>query len=48
MTVEEKVRLTIGSLFVENIALNSKIEGLVDENAKLKGEIEALKKDRQE
>jgi uncharacterized protein Yka (UPF0111/DUF47 family) len=29
LTVEEKVRLTIGSLVVENIALNSKVEELM-------------------
>lgn len=44
MTVEEKIRLTLGSLVVENIALNSKVEELNGEASKLKAEIETLKK----
>lgn len=47
MTVEEKIRLTLGSLVVENIALNSKVEELTAENAKIKAEIEASKNDPQ-
>lgn len=35
MTIEEKVRLTIGSLVVENIALNAKVEELTKKVAEL-------------
>lgn len=35
MTVEEKVRLTIGNLVVENIALSSKVEELTKKIAEL-------------
>lgn len=35
MTVEEKIRLTLGSLVVENIALNNKIEELTKKIAEL-------------
>jgi regulator of replication initiation timing len=38
MTVEDKVKQTIGSLVVENIALKSMVEELTSENAKLKAE----------
>lgn len=35
MTVDERVRLTIGSLLVENIALNAKVEELTKKISEL-------------
>lgn len=43
MTADQNVRMMIGNLIIENIALSSKIQEQTEENAKLKAELEAKK-----
>lgn len=44
MTIDEKVRVTLGHLMIENIAFGSRVEDLTKQVDDLKAQLEAAKK----